>query len=352
MLSNLKVIDISTVLAGPSVGMFLAELGAQVIKIEHPTNKDVTRSWKNGSEAPDSSISSYFSSVNYLKEYISLDLNQDKDKITFFEMIKSADILLSNFKSSDYEKFGLTKDILYTHNPRLIHGRVSGFGENSDRVAYDLILQAESGFMSINGLSDTDPIKMPVALIDVLTAHQLKEGILLALLERNKTNKGKNVHVSLYKTAVCSLVNQASSFLMNGIVPKRIGSLHPSIAPYGEIFETLDNQQVTFAIGSNLQFNKLVQKLQLSDLSEDIRFNSNQARVKNRFVLAEIIQLRVKLLKVNELVEWSLENYVPCGHIKNIGEVFEEEEAKQLIRNEVIEGYSTSRTTSIAFEFT
>ncbi len=350
MLSNLKIIDISTVLAGPSVGMFFAELGANVLKIEHPTHKDVTRTWKGEGEQTNS-VSAYFSSVNFKKKYTTLDLSISKDLNCFLELIQEADILLSNFKASDYSKFGIESTRLRTLNPRLIHGRVSGFGSESDRVAYDLILQAESGFMSINGLSTTDPIKMPVALIDVLTAHQLKEGILLALLAREKSGIGKDVHVSLYKTAVCSLVNQASSYLMTNKIPQRIGSLHPSIAPYGEIFTTKEGEKVTFAIGSDKQFIKLLQKLDLGDFLIDERFTTNQSRVKHREVLAKLLQPGVKKLTVIELLEWSLANHIPCGHIKNIQEVFNEKTAKDLVREEEIEGVVTKRVTSISFDF-
>jgi len=350
MLSNLKVVDISTVLAGPSVGMFFAELGAEVLKIEHPTHKDVTRTWKGNGEDTNSSLSSYFASVNYKKKYQTLDLSMQHDLQAFLNLIASADVLISNFKKGDYSKFGITKDVLKSNNPRLIHGRVSGFGSESDRVAYDLILQAESGLMSMNGLSTTDPIKMPVAFIDVLTAHQLKEGILLALLEREQTGLGKEVHVSLYKTAVSSLVNQASSYLMTNNIPQRIGSLHPSIAPYGEIFTSKDNKQLTFAIGSNTQFEKLMEKLGLTHLSVDSRFSTNQQRVVHRSELYRFCKEKIKCIDSNELLNWSLENNIPCGHIKNLEEVFQNNIAQSLIREETIEGNITKRVSSISFE--
>jgi crotonobetainyl-CoA:carnitine CoA-transferase CaiB-like acyl-CoA transferase len=352
MLSNLKVIDLSTVLAGPSVGMFFAELGAEVIKIEHPIHRDVTRSWKSGNEDINASISSYFSSVNYKKKYQNLDLTNASDYAILIDLLKDADILLSNFKSSDYLKFNLTEEQLKFHNPTLIHGRVSGFGSNSDRVAYDLILQAESGFMSMNGLNNSEPIKMPVALIDVLTAHQLKEGILLALLDRKETGIGKNVHVSLYKTAVSSLVNQASNYLMTGKIPKRIGSLHPSIAPYGELFTCIDGESITFAIGSDIQFKKLLKKLSLDTYCSDQRFSSNQNRVTNRTELFDLLNLKIKEFTSTELLEWSLLNHIPCGHIKNMKEVFEQQLAQELIRSEEIDGMETKRVSSISFEIT
>jgi crotonobetainyl-CoA:carnitine CoA-transferase CaiB-like acyl-CoA transferase len=187
MLSDLKVLDLSTVLAGPSVGTFLAELGAKVIKIEHPQHKDVTRSWKLPVEDKEATVSAYFSSINYKKDYLSLDLTDESDKRSFLEMVKEADVVLSNFKRSDYEKFGIEDEKLLTLNPQIIIGKINGYGNESDRVAYDLILQAESGFMSINGTEDSGPVKMPVAVIDVLAAHHLKEAILLASLIRHPT---------------------------------------------------------------------------------------------------------------------------------------------------------------------
>jgi len=348
VLTSLTVIDLSTVLAGPSVGMFFAELGAKVIKIEHPINKDVTRSWKQSDEALNT-LSSYFSSINYKKSYLSLDLLHPEQRIEFDVLLQTADILISNFKREDYKKFQLTKSDVSSKYPSLIHAKISGFGEASDRVAYDLILQAETGFMSMNGTDESGPVKMPVALIDVLAAHQLKEAILIALLQRTASGKGAEVHVSLYNAAISSLINQASSFLMNNNVPKRIGSLHPSIAPYGEIFQTKDGALLTFAIGSDRQFQKLLVKLGLSEFINDQKFSSNKLRVQNRAQLFELLNNKVKDFVSQELLEWSQNENVPCGKIKSLDEVFDGVEAQQLVRSEIIDGTETKRVTSIAF---
>ncbi len=348
--STLKVIDLSTVLAGPSVGMFFAELGAEVIKIENPSIPDVTRSWKLETENSDSSISSYFSSINYKKKYLKLDLKNNADYQNLCELIKNADILISNFKKGDDIKFKLSDSDLNALNPKLIHGKISGFGLNSDRVAYDLILQAETGFMSMNGTPTSGPIKMPVALIDVLAAHHLKEGILASLFERTQTNKGKTVHVSLYNAAVCSLINQASAYLMNKHVAKPIGSLHPSIAPYGELFKTCDNALITFAIGSQQQFTKLCHYLGLEELVDNEKFNTNQQRVKNRNELHKELQSRIEILESNAILIWAEENNVPCGKIKTLNEVLDNQNIKPLIKSEKIENQETKRITSIAFE--
>lgn len=351
MFEGLKIIDLSTVLAGPSVATFFAELGAEVIKIEHPNKPDVTRSWKLPSEKQESNVSAYFSSINYKKKYIQLDLQDLSDYSEFIELVKESSILISNFKKGDDIKLKITDEILRKHNPNLIIGKINGYGSESDRVAYDLILQAETGFMSMNGTPTSEPVKMPVALIDVLAAHHLKEGLLLALLEQEKSGKARSVEVSLYDAAICSLVNQASNYLMTGHVPQPIGSLHPNIAPYGEIFTTKDNRQITFAIGSNQHFEKLCDYLNLSELKENLKFKQNHNRVSNRKELFEILEKKIVNLKSEYIFDEMKKMNVPCGIIKNLAEVFESKQAQELIREEEIDGNHTKRTTSIAFQW-
>jgi crotonobetainyl-CoA:carnitine CoA-transferase CaiB-like acyl-CoA transferase len=266
------------------------------------------------------------------------------------KQVKTADILVSNFKKGDAAKFGITDEVLQQLNPKLIHGKISGYGSDSSRVAYDLILQAETGFMSMNGYPGGEPVKMPVALIDVLAAHQLKEGILLALLERERTGKGRIVRVSLYDTAVCSLVNQASNYLMEAKIPKRMGSLHPNIAPYGEIFETADKQLITFAVGSDGHFVKLCHYLGIEYLPDEVKFGSNQKRVENRAELSRILQEELEKIDADEILAWAYEYYVPCGKIRDLRQVFEDERARSFIREEEIEGKITRRVSTIAFE--
>ncbi|MNK18560.1 Succinyl-CoA:(R)-benzylsuccinate CoA-transferase subunit BbsF [compost metagenome] len=350
MFEDLIVIDCSTVLAGPSVGTFFAELGASVTKIENPAIPDVTRSWKLASEDRNSSVSAYFSSVNYHKQYLKLNFRESSDILHLTALIEKADILLSNFKKGDAEKFGLTDAYLQSLNPRLIIGKISGFGAESDRVAYDLILQAETGFMSMNGTPESGPVKMPVALIDVLAAHQLKAGLLTALLHRTKTNKGQTVSVSLYDAAITSLANQASNYLMEGHIPRRIGSLHPNIAPYGEIFSTNDGKLITFAIGSNKHFQILCGFLGLSGLISDMRFAENTDRVKNRQILQEIIQEIIFRFQADEILDFMHKQFVPAGMIQDLEQVFENPAARHLVRTEKIENTETKRVTQIAFQ--
>ena len=348
MLEKLKIIDLSTVLAGPSVATFFAELGSQVIKIENKNNPDVTRSWfLQGEEKQD--VSAYFSSINYKKEYRSLDLLNPIDYNFFLEEISNTDILISNFKQGDEEKLNVSDQVLRVINPSLIIGKIQGFSDESDRVAYDLILQAETGFMSINGTQESGPLRMPVALIDVLAAHHLKEGLLLALMDRTKNGTAKTVEVSLYDAAVCSLINQASNYLMSGKVPERMGSLHPNIAPYGELFETKDGQLITFAIGSNLHFFKLCRFLELNLLLNDIRFADNQQRVIHRGELEKLLKEKVSERTSEQIITAMRSEKVPYGIIKNIDEVVSSAASKKMIKTEIIDMKTTKRMSQIAF---
>ncbi|PWH86193.1 CaiB/BaiF CoA transferase family protein [Brumimicrobium oceani] len=348
---NLKIIDLSTVLAGPSVGTFFAELGAEVIKIEHPIYPDITRSWKLPMEDQKSSVSAYFSSINYMKTYQQLNLKEDAQREQLYELVKTADIILMNFKFGDQEKLKVTDEILRGFNSQLIIGKINGYGDKSDRVAYDLILQAESGIMSMNGTPESGPVKMPVAFIDVLAAHHLKEGLLIELFSKkgNENYKGKSVTVSLYEAAVSSLANQASNYLMNNAIPQRIGSLHPNIAPYGELFNTSDDRIITFAIGSHTHFSKLCEYLELSELPLENRFSSVQNRVKNRTELFEILKEKVKEHSADEILKYMNEHFVPCGEIKDLKAVFETELAQELVRTEMIDGIETKRVSALAF---
>lgn len=349
MFSHLKVIDFSTVLAGPSVATFFAELGAQVIKIENVKSNDVTRTWRIPNERHE--ITSYFASINFQKSYRFLNLKDAIDSKQMMELLEDADIAIMNYKKDDDVKLGLQSSELRKRFPKLILGKINGFGADSDRVAYDLILQAETGFMSMNGNEESGPLKMPVALIDVLAAHHLKEGLLLAILDREKTGMGRTVEVSLYDAAVCSLANQASNYLMNNNIPQRIGSLHPNIAPYGELFNTKDRKTVTFAIGSNQQFELLCTFLELPELPKDQRFAENVERVRNREILCAILTTKIMNIEADYLSNQMQKLFIPMGIVRDLKEVFENNSAKQLIREEVINDCKTSRVTQIGFKW-
>lgn len=336
LFENIKVVELASVLAGPSVGRFFVELGAKVIKIENPvTGGDVTRSWKTAHES-DATVSAYFSSVNMGKESVFLDLTQEKDFSQLMDLLSDADVLLVNFKYGDAEKFKLDYETIHTYFPRLIYAEIKGFNDNSARLAYDLVLQAESGFMSINGEKNAQPLKMPVALIDILAGHQLKEGVLVALLERMNTNLGSKVAVSLLDAAISSLSNQASNYLMTHQCPTPLGSLHPNIAPYGEIFTSEDQTLFTLAIGSDQQFNALWDAINIQNISK-APFENNQKRVINRMLLFETLQSRIKSLKFNAIEKLCLDKGIPFGKINSVKEVLDDPKNQHLIVEEQLQ---------------
>lgn len=344
---DLKVVELASVLAGPSVGVFFAELGAEVIKIENKkTGGDVTRSWKLPEEDKDSKTSAYFLAVNFLKKHLFLDLGSEADYKKCIAQIKKADVVIVNYKKGDDKKLKLDYTTLKKINPKIIYASITGFSDTDERVAYDLILQAESGFMSVNGTPESGPLKMPVALIDIIAAHLTKEAILLALLKRAKTKKGSFISVSLFDAAVSSLANQATNWLVANHLPQRTGSLHPNIAPYGEIFKTKDDHTVTFAIGSDAQFKKLCAILSVSDLSADENYLTNQLRVKNRKKLFAILESEVKKQTLSYLQKETTKLGVPFAKIRDLKEVFELAEAQKLIRKIKSEGKSQQVITS------
>jgi crotonobetainyl-CoA:carnitine CoA-transferase CaiB-like acyl-CoA transferase len=317
MLENLKVLELANVLAGPSVGQFFAELGAEVIKVENlKTGGDVTRTWKSAVEQTDDR-SAYFCSVNWGKKSIAVDLTSPEGKTIVQKLATQSDIIIASYKPGDAEKLGVAYAQLATRNPQLIYGQITGYGSDNDRVGYDAVLQAESGFMDLNGEKTGPPTKMPVALIDVLAGHQVKEGLLLALLNRERTGKGCLVEVSLIETALASLANQASNWLVANVLPTRQGSAHPNIAPYGESFETADGKRVLLAIGSDRQFQDLCVIL---GLSPDARFGTNQLRVQNRVALAGQLALAFKTRTSEELMHEIHRKKIPAGIIQNIKE--------------------------------
>ncbi len=349
---DLKVIELASVLAGPSVGLFFAELGATVLKIENPnTNGDVTRSWKLKSENQKSDTSAYFWSVNGLKQSIFLDITTEAHLQQFYTLIADADILITNYKHGDDEKLKVNYPTLSKLNPKLIYASINGFGVNSPRTAYDLILQAETGFMFMNGEPKSKPTKLPIALIDLLAGHQLKEAILIALLNKYKTNKGCHVSVSLFDSAIASLANQATNWLIANHLPTAMGSLHPNIAPYGELFDTKDKHLITFAIGSNKQFKQLCELIQYPSLATDIKYATNQQRVINRMQLYSILYNYIQQFNFKDVYNLCLEKEIPIGKIRNLKEVFELPEAQAQLLKFKHQKTELTSISSIAFKF-
>lgn len=332
MFQNLKVIELASVLAGPSVGMFFAELGATVLKIENPkTNGDVTRSWKLKTESKSNDISAYFSSVNWGKKSIGIDFSKLEGQKIIFDLVRDADVLISSFKPKDDVKFNLDYSTLAKINPKLIYAQVTGFGLNSDKTGYDAIVQAATGFMFMNGEKDSIPTKMPVALMDVLTAHQLKEAILLALIKRYETGKGSFVTTSLYNTGIASLVNQATNWLVGKKIPQRIGSEHPNIVPYGRIFVTKDKKEIVLAIGNDRQFQTLCKILGNTTLAFEENFKSNFKRVQNRNEIQKKLAKLISNFERDFLLKELDKNQIPASGIFDLKEVFEKEISQSMI---------------------
>ncbi len=352
LFKDLKVIELAGVLAGPSVGYFFAELGAKVIKVENPkTLGDVTRSWKLKSEKADDEGSAYFWSINAFKDFLMLDLTNPKHLQSLYQLCEDADIILSNFKKGDDVKLKVDYRSIAKINPKIIYAAINGFGKDSDRSAYDLILQAESGFMSMNGEAKQKPLKMPVALIDVLAGHQLKEAILIALLKRYKEQKGSHIQVSLFDAAIAALVNQASNWLNATHLPIQSGSLHPNIAPYGELFETKDQHLITFAIGSNKQFKCLCEIIDLPLIPAQNKYRNNQLRVTNRSELYVVLYNAIKKIPYNYLVDACLQQDVPIGKIRNLKEVFELPAAQNMVKSFAFKKQKIQAVSGIAFKF-
>jgi crotonobetainyl-CoA:carnitine CoA-transferase CaiB-like acyl-CoA transferase len=351
LFSQLTVVELAGVLAGPSVGHFFAELGARVIKIENPkTGGDVTRSWKLKSEDGAADTSAYFWSVNAFKEFLCLDLENKRELEKLYDLLKTADIVITNYKKGDPEKLEVDYETIKNINPGIIYASISGFGEDSPRTAYDLVLQAESGFMSMNGEHGSKGLKMPVALIDILAGHQLKEAILIGLLSKASTGKGCNVSVSLFDSAIASLANQATNWLIGKEVPAPSGSLHPNIAPYGELFDTKDKHMVTFAIGTNKQFKALCEVIGYPGLATQPAYATNHSRVGNRKQLYAVLSDYIKRFDFAELYKHCLEHDIPIGKLRNLKEVFALPEAKEMLREMTYEKKKFTTVSGIGFK--
>jgi len=349
-LQHLRVLELASVLAGPSVGTFLAELGARVTKVENRAQGgDVTRSWKTSGESPDDPLSAYYASVNWNKTTVWADLKHPDDCKAVAEMALSADIVLASFRAGDDLRYGLDPGTLLRQNPGLIYGRISGFGPNHNRPAYDLVLQAETGWMAMNGLPGQPGVKLPVALVDVFAAHQLKQALLLALLERGRSGRGALVEVSLYDAAISGLANQASNYLMTGVVPTRLGSLHPNIAPYGEQFTCQDDQNLVLAVGSDAQFKELCEVLEQPDRAHHTDFALNQDRVKNRGKLSEFLQPLFRQKPARLWLTRLEQAGVPAGQVLNLDQVFDQNAAKAMVLADPEPGSTGLRTRQIAF---
>ncbi|MEM9986124.1 MAG: CoA transferase [Bacteroidota bacterium] len=327
ILADLLVVELASVLAGPSVGMFLAELGARVIKVENAkTNGDVTRAWRLPEENSRDDRSAYFCSVNWGKESIALDLTQATDQRLLETLIAKADVVITSFIPGQMQRLGLDWEKWQSLNPRLILAQITGYGPEETRPAFDAVIQAEAGFTFLNGSPDQIS-KMPVALMDVLTAHQLKEAILLAYIHRLRTGIGKRVQVSLLQSGISSLVNQATNYLVTGHIPQAQGSDHPNIVPYGTLFQTRDAKRVVLAVGTDAQFDRLCRLL---GKPTPVAWITNVERVKQRQAVKTWLQALFLEWDQADLLAELQAQQIPAGPVRNLAEVMATPQAQAL----------------------
>ena len=318
-LSGIKVVDLSRVLAGPSATQCLADLGAEVIKIERPETGDETREWAPPQFAD--GTSAYFATVNRNKQSVTVDISTAAGQEIIKKMVVDADVLVENYKVGGLKKYGLDYDSLKALNPRLVYASLTGFGQtgpDARKPGYDYIIQGQSGLMSITGPEDGLPYKVGVAVVDLFAGLNLVIGIQAALLARAQTGVGQHVDVALLDSAIAMLANVGMNHLATGKVPPRLGNGHPSIVPY-QVFATEGEQHLILACGNDKQF-AAVCAVMGQDWIADERFASNPQRVKNR---AELVPLMQAVFMSKERDAWlGLFDAasVPCGPINNIAE--------------------------------
>ena len=322
-LTGLLVADFSRVLAGPFCTQILGDLGAEVIKVEGPGGDD-TRHWMPPVRA---GISTYYLSVNRNKRSILLNLKDPGDRAAAAELARRADVMVENFKPGGLRQFGLDYESVRAANPAVIYASITGFGAGGGAhlPGYDLIVEAMSGMMSLQGDADGPPYRAGVAVFDVMSGLQTAIGVLAALDHRRRTGEGQRVEVNLMSTALACMVNQTGAFASAGVVPHRMGNSHPSLFPY-EPLPTGDGDLV-IAAGNDAQFRNLVTVLGVPELASDERFDANAGRTANRDQLRPLL---VEQLKARSAAEWFdllIASGVPCGPINSVagGVAFAEE---------------------------
>ena len=332
-LSHLKVLDLSRVLAGPWATQMLADLGADVIKVERPGAGDDTRSWGppflKDADGHDTTAATYFTACNRNKRAITLDMAQPEGQALIKQLAAQSDVLVENFKVGGLKQYGLDYASLKAANPRLIYCSVTGFGQDgpyAERAGYDLMMQAMSGLMSITGHADGEPgggpLRMGVALIDILTGIYACSAILAAVEARHQTGAGQHIDMALLDVAMAALGNQAAGFLNTGAVPQRQGNTHPSLAPY-QTMATLDGQML-LAVGNDGQFARFCAALGQPAWAADARFASNTLRVQHRADLAAQIEGITRTQTTAHWVTLLEDKAVPCGPINTLAQAFAE----------------------------
>ncbi len=330
-LSHIRVLDLSRILAGPWAGQILADLGADVIKVERPGPGDDTRGWGppwiKDDQGKDTSVAAYYLCANRNKRSITVDITQPEGQDIVRRLAAQSDVVLENFKLGGLKQYGLDYDSLKAVNPRLVYCSITGFGQDgpyAPRAGYDFLIQGLGGLMSITGRPDGEPgagpMKVGVALTDILTGLYATNAVLAALAWREQSGEGQYIDMALLDVQVACLANQAMNYLATGSNPRRMGNAHPSIVPYQD-FPTADGHMI-LAIGNDGQFARFCEVAGRPELAADVRFATNRARVENR---AELIPLLSEITATRTTAEWigQLEaRAVPCGPINGLAEVF------------------------------
>jgi len=330
-LGGIRVLDLSRILAGPTATQTLADLGAEVIKIERPGVGDDTRKWGPpfvlDADGAETSESAYYLCANRNKKSVAINFAVPQGQDLIRQMVRDADVLVENLKTGDMARYGLDYATLSQLNPRLIYCSITGFGQtgpNAHRAGYDFMIQGEAGIMSLTGSPDGPPTKVGVGIADVMCGMYAVTGILAALQARHKTGRGQHIDICLYDTQVSWLINQGVGYLTDGKVPPRRGNDHPTIVPYGT-FPSADGDFI-LAVGNDGQYRRLVDLLGAPELGDDPRFALNADRVRNRDVLVPIL---TELTRAQPSAFWIKEcetRGIPAGPINDLEQVFEGEQ--------------------------
>lgn len=322
-LAGLKVIELARILAGPWIGQTLADLGADVVKVESPEGDD-TRGWGPPFiEVDGEKSAAYFHACNRGKRSVTADFGKAEDRDFVLNLLQDADVLIENFKVGGLKKFGLDYESLKDLNPRLIYCSVTGFGQTGPyaaRAGYDFMIQGMSGFMDLTGEPDGPPEKIGVALADIITGLYGTIAIQAALAQRQVTGRGQYIDMALFDTMSGVLANQAMNFLASGVSPRRLGNAHPNIVPY-QTFAVSDGH-IIIACGNDRQFAAICDILGLEDLKSDERYATNRARVENRVEVTRLIEAKTRTYERDALLALLEQRSVPAGPINTVADVF------------------------------
>ena len=326
-LSGVRVLDLTRVVAGPYCSMFLGDLGAEVVKVEQPGAGDDTRGWGPPFAGGESA---YYLCINRNKQSLTLDLKSKRAVELLRDLVKAADVIIENFRPGTMERLGLGEKELRELNPRLIYASLTGFGADgpmSDWPGYDLIVQAWGGLMSITGTPEGEPVKVGVAIIDLVAGLMLGKAVAAALFAREKIGVGQRIDTSLLEAEVASLINVGSNYLVGGKVPTRWGNAHPNIVPY-QNFQTADGYLV-IGVASEVIWKRFCEAVGQRDLINDPRFADNSKRVENRSELIAILSKTFLQRRNDAWFKLLTDAEVPCAPVQTIDQVFQDPQVLQ-----------------------